>query len=82
MLISSLEGPYSGGAINDLAIGAGRSAQAQGPSVFQSQVCSKRFVPGVLMTASNMFHPAVAAWFERAFAIHPSGQAQAWPRIQ
>src|SRR5882724_7320046 len=34
------------------------------------------------MTASNLFHPAVAAWFDRAFATPTAAQAQAWPAIQ
>ena len=34
------------------------------------------------MTASNLFHPAVAAWFARAFAAPTAAQAQAWPAIQ
>src|SRR5262245_53519969 len=34
------------------------------------------------MTASNLFHPAVAAWFGRAFAAPTAAQAQAWPAIQ
>jgi len=33
------------------------------------------------MTASNLFHPAVAAWFDRAFATPTAAQAQAWPAI-
>jgi ATP-dependent Lhr-like helicase len=34
------------------------------------------------MTVSNLFHPAVAAWFDRAFAAPTPAQAQAWPAIQ
>src|SRR5256885_3559019 len=34
------------------------------------------------MTVSNLFHPAVAAWFDRAFATPTAAQAQAWPAIQ
>src|SRR6058998_3151112 len=34
------------------------------------------------MTASNLFHPAVAAWFDRAFAAPTAAQAEAWPAIQ
>src|SRR5690242_16922452 len=34
------------------------------------------------MTVSNLFHPAVAAWFERSFAAPTPAQAQAWPAIQ
>src|SRR5207245_5925414 len=34
------------------------------------------------MTVSNLFHPAVAAWFDRAFAAPTVAQAQAWPAIQ
>ena len=34
------------------------------------------------MTVSNLFHPAVAAWFDRAFAAPTAAQAQAWPAIQ
>ena len=34
------------------------------------------------MTVSNLFHPAVAAWFDRAFDTPTAAQAQAWPAIQ
>src|SRR5215468_9385160 len=34
------------------------------------------------MTASKLFHPAVAAWFDRTFAAPTIAQAQAWPAIQ
>src|SRR5436305_6722109 len=34
------------------------------------------------MTVSNLFHPAVAAWFDRAFAAPTAAQVQAWPAIQ
>src|SRR5712675_221626 len=34
------------------------------------------------MTSSSLFHPAVAAWFERSFAAPPAAQAEAWPAIQ
>ena len=30
----------------------------------------------------SLFHPAVAAWFERAFAAPTAAQAQAWPAIK
>src|SRR5262249_57316039 len=33
------------------------------------------------MTASSLFHPAVAAWFDRTFAAPTAAQAQAWPLI-
>ena len=29
-----------------------------------------------------MFHPAVAAWFDRSFAAPTAAQAQAWPAFQ
>src|SRR5438270_5309167 len=29
-----------------------------------------------------LFHPAVAAWFERSFAAPTAAQAEAWPAIQ
>jgi len=32
-------------------------------------------------TEAGIFHPAVAAWFERAFAAPTAAQAQAWPAI-
>ncbi len=34
------------------------------------------------MTPATLFHPAVAAWFERSFAGATPAQAQAWPAIQ
>ena len=34
------------------------------------------------MSVSNLFHPAVAGWFERTFAAPTAAQAQAWPAIQ
>ncbi len=34
------------------------------------------------MTADTLFHPAVAAWFKRAFAAPTGAQADAWPAIQ
>src|SRR5262245_36687931 len=34
------------------------------------------------MNVSNLFHPVVAGWFERAFAAPTAAQAQAWPAIQ
>ena len=34
------------------------------------------------MSVASLFHPAVAAWFERSFAAPTAAQAQAWPAIQ
>ena len=34
------------------------------------------------MNAASLFHPAVAAWFERNFAAPTPAQAEAWPAIQ
>src|SRR5215470_1884295 len=34
------------------------------------------------MTTRNLFHPAVAAWFDCTFAAPTAAQAQAWPAIQ
>src|ERR671925_1391496 len=34
------------------------------------------------MTPRGLFHPAVAAWFERSFAAPTAAQAQAWPAFQ
>ena len=34
------------------------------------------------MNAASLFHPAVAAWFERSFAAPTPAQAEAWPAIQ
>jgi ATP-dependent Lhr-like helicase len=34
------------------------------------------------MTPRELFHPAVAAWFERSFAVPTAAQAQAWPAIR
>ena len=31
---------------------------------------------------ASLFHPAVAAWFERSFAAPTAAQAEAWPAIQ
>src|SRR3974390_2830058 len=33
------------------------------------------------MTPKTLFHPAVAAWFDRAFAAPTPAQAEAWPAI-
>src|SRR5271154_5310391 len=33
------------------------------------------------MTLASLFHPAVAAWFERSFAAPTAAQAEAWPAI-
>ena len=35
-----------------------------------------------LVTPLSLFHPAVAAWFERSFAAPTAAQAEAWPAIQ
>jgi ATP-dependent helicase Lhr and Lhr-like helicase len=34
------------------------------------------------MTPKSLFHPAVAAWFDRTFAAPTAAQAQAWPAFQ
>src|SRR5436309_4446558 len=34
------------------------------------------------MSVSNLFHPAVAAWFDRTFAAPTAAESQAWPAIQ
>jgi ATP-dependent Lhr-like helicase len=34
------------------------------------------------VTPTSLFHPAVAAWFERSFAAPTAAQAEAWPAIQ
>jgi len=34
------------------------------------------------LNLSDLFHPAVAAWFDRRFGAPTSAQAQAWPAIQ
>src|SRR4051794_19707129 len=34
------------------------------------------------MTPASLFHPAVAAWFDRTFAAPTAAQAQAWPTLQ
>jgi ATP-dependent Lhr-like helicase len=34
------------------------------------------------MTPSSLFHPTVAAWFDRSFAAPTAAQAQAWPAFQ
>ena len=34
------------------------------------------------MNPSFLFHPAVAAWFDRSFAAPTAAQAEAWPAIQ
>jgi ATP-dependent Lhr-like helicase len=34
------------------------------------------------MTPASLFHPAVAAWFERSFAAPTAAQARAWPAFQ
>ncbi len=34
------------------------------------------------MTVASLFHPAVAAWFQRSFAAPTAAQADAWPAIQ
>jgi len=34
------------------------------------------------MTLASLFHPAVAAWFERSFAAPTEAQAEAWPAIK
>ncbi len=34
------------------------------------------------MTLAPLFHPAVAAWFERSFAAPTEAQAEAWPAIK
>src|SRR5262245_13353537 len=34
------------------------------------------------MTPKTLFHPAVAAWFDRQFAAPTAAQAEAWPAIQ
>src|SRR5262245_59061607 len=33
-------------------------------------------------TPGSLFHPAVAAWFDRSFAAPTAAQAQAWPSIK
>src|SRR5262249_17600401 len=34
------------------------------------------------MSPAALFHPAVAAWFDRTFATPTAAQAEAWPAIQ
>src|SRR5437763_16054248 len=34
-----------------------------------------------LMSSKSLFHPAIAAWFDRAFAAPTAAQEQAWPAI-
>src|SRR5271156_6452998 len=34
------------------------------------------------MTLDSLFHPAVAAWFDRSFAAPTPAQAAAWPTIK
>ena len=34
------------------------------------------------MTPTSLFHPAVAAWFDRTFAAPTAAQVEAWPAIQ
>ncbi len=34
------------------------------------------------MTLASLFHPVVAAWFERSFAMPTGAQAEAWPAIE
>ena len=34
------------------------------------------------MTLASLFHPAVAAWFQRSFAAPTAAQAEAWPAIK
>jgi ATP-dependent helicase Lhr and Lhr-like helicase len=34
------------------------------------------------MSAASLFHPAVAAWFDRSFAAPTAAQAQAWPALK
>ena len=34
------------------------------------------------MTSASLFHPAVAAWFDRSFAAPTAAQVEAWPAIQ
>ena len=34
------------------------------------------------MNPDSLFHPAVAAWFDRSFAAPTAAQAEAWPAIQ
>src|SRR6266480_3411313 len=34
------------------------------------------------MMPKSLFHPAVAAWFDRSFAAPTPAQAQAWPAFQ
>ena len=44
----------------------------------------RRQPPLLLLIVSpiSLFHPAVAAWFERSFAAPTAAQAEAWPAIQ
>src|SRR5262245_4091655 len=55
-------------------LGAGSIGYGVGFQASSLQAC--------FMTASNLFHPAVAAWFDHAFAAPTAAQAQAWPAIQ
>src|SRR6266436_8536244 len=34
------------------------------------------------VTLASLFHPAVAAWFERNFAAPTAAQEEAWPAIK
>jgi ATP-dependent Lhr-like helicase len=34
------------------------------------------------VNAASIFHPAVAAWFERRFHAPTAAQAEAWPAIR
>jgi ATP-dependent helicase Lhr and Lhr-like helicase len=35
-----------------------------------------------VMNPASLFHPAIAAWFDRNFTAPTPAQAQAWPAIQ
>src|SRR5215471_15843447 len=34
------------------------------------------------MKPKSLFHPAVAAWLDRSFAVPTAAQAEAWPAIK
>jgi len=40
------------------------------------------YIDLALVNSTSLFHPAVAAWFDRSFAAPTAAQVEAWPAIQ
>jgi len=72
---TSLNNPYN----CLLRRGTGEAGADLGSGRNHIDVCCIGFAP---VNPTSLFHPAVAAWFDRTFAAPTAAQVEAWPAIQ